>query len=403
MTVIVIKPSDLNLRHLQAVAAIARRGSMGAAAEAVSLSQPALTQGLAKLEAQIGLPLFVRRSNGMVATAEGLVIAERVERAFGLLAGAMAGSGRGFARPEKLVTSAQLRALIALADTGSFLGAAERTGLSQPAIHRSVRELEQILSSPLAERKGRGVALTSAGRRAARGARLATGEIASAISELTASPHSRDPIVVGAMPLCRARLLPRALNAFIDRFPEALVKVVEGSWRELVEPLRDGVIDLMIGALRDPSAPLDLEQRPLFDDRLVVVARPGHPLVGSAQPSLDQLSAYPWIIGPAGSPLRAQWAALFDGHGLPRAQVECGSVMTIREMLRDSDALTLLSPEQIAVEVDAALLAHVGAPLPQCVRTIGITTRTSWRPTTAQNHLLEQLGSEAKRSRHHQS
>ena len=399
---IVIRPSDLNLRHLLAVVAIARRGSMGAAAEAVSLTQPALTQGLAKLEAQLCLPLFLRRSDGMIATAEGLVIVERVERAFALLAGAMAGPGRGFARPERLVTSAQLRALIALADTGSFLAAAERTGLSQPAIHRSVRELEQILSSPLAERKGRGVALTSAGRRAARGARLAIGEIASAIAELTDSPHSADPIVIGAMPLCRARLLPRALNAFTDRFPEARLKVVEGSWQELVEPLRDGVIDLMIGALRDQPAPVGLEQHPLFDDRLVVVARPAHPLVGSARPSMDQLSSYPWIIGPAGSPLVSHWAALFEGRSLPRTPIECGSVMTIRQMLRESDMLTLLSPEQVAVEVDAGLLAHVGLPLPQCVRTIGVTTRAFWRPTTAQRQLLVLLDSVATERRLYQ-
>lgn len=398
-----IRPSDLNLRHLLAVAAISRRGSMGAAAEAVSLSQPALTQGLAKLEAQLGLPLFVRRSDGMAATAEGLVVVERVERAFGLLAGAMTGSGRGFARPEKLVTSAQLKALIALADTGSFLGAAGQTGLSQPAIHRSVRELEQILSSPLAERKGRGVVLTPAGRRAARGARLAIGEIASAIAELAESPHSLDPIVIGAMPFCRARLLPRVLNAFTDRFPDTRLKVVEGSWRELVEPLREGMIDLMIGALRDRPGPVDLQQNPLFDDRLVVVARPGHPLVGTPEPSMDQLAAYSWIVGPTGSPLRAHWAALFEGTGLPRAQIECGSVMTIRELLRDSDILTLLSPDQVAVEVDAGLLAHVGAPLPQCVRTIGVTTRASWRPTTAQRQLLLLLEGVAKGMRLHQS
>ena len=391
-----IKPSDLNLRHLQAVAAMARRGSMGAAAEAVSLSQPALTQGLAKLEAQLGVPLFVRRSDGMTATSAGLAVVDRAERAFGLLAGAMTGSGRGFARPERLVTSAQLRALIALADSGSFLGAAERTGLSQPAIHRSVRELEQILSLPLAERKGRSVALTAAGRRAARGARLAIGEIAAAIADIAGPAHSSAPIVVGAMPLCRARLLPRTLNAFTADCPEARLTIVEGSWRELVEPLRDGTIDLMIGALRDRPAPMDLEQHPLFDDRLVVVARPGHPLIGSGQPALAQLSAYPWIVGPAGSPLRAHWAALFDGHELPRAPVECGSVIIIRGMLRDSDLLTLLSPEQIAVEVDAGLLAHVGSPLPQCVRTIGVTTRIAWRPTTTQRRLLELLESVAK-------
>jgi DNA-binding transcriptional LysR family regulator len=396
-------PSDLNLRHLLATAAIARRGSMGAAADAVSLSQPALTQGLAKLEAQLGLPLFVRRSDGMLPTPEGLILADRVERAFHLLAGATRGPGRGFARPERLITSAQLRALVALADAGSFLGAAERTGLSQPAIHRSVRELEQILSSPLAERKGRGVALTAVGRRVARGARLAMGEIAAAIAELTDSPHTSGPILIGAMPLCRARLLPRALNAFTRRFPDTRLTVIEGSWRELVEPLREGGIDLMIGALREQSAPADLTEHALFDDRLVCVAGPGHPLAGTAKPSLEQLSAYPWIVGPSGSPLRAHWTALFRDHVLPQAPLECGSVMTIREILRESEFLTLLSPDQVEVEVSAGMLAHVGSPLPQCVRTIGVTTRLSWRPTKAQALLLELLESVAVEGRLHQS
>ena len=65
------EPFDLNLRHLRALPAIMRHGSINAAAEEVSLSQPALTQGLAKLERQLGTTLFVRRFDGMAATDAG--------------------------------------------------------------------------------------------------------------------------------------------------------------------------------------------------------------------------------------------------------------------------------------------------------------------------------------------
>ena len=92
-------PFDINLRHLRALAAIVARGSMSAAAEVVSLSQPALTQGLAKIERQIGAALFDRRADGMTPTEAGLALAARAEATFARLSGAAPGNGRGFARP----------------------------------------------------------------------------------------------------------------------------------------------------------------------------------------------------------------------------------------------------------------------------------------------------------------
>ena len=129
-----IAPFDLNLRHLRALSAIVARGSMSAAAEVVSLSQPALTQGLAKLEGQLGAALFDRRADGMLPTEAGWALASRAEAAFAHLAGAVRGGGRGFARPDRLMTATQLRAFLALADAGSFVGAGLATDLSQPAI-----------------------------------------------------------------------------------------------------------------------------------------------------------------------------------------------------------------------------------------------------------------------------
>lgn len=388
-----IEPFDLNLRHLRALPAIAARGSVRAAAEAVSLSQPALTQGLAKLERQLGTTLFDRRSDGMTVTEHGGAFAERAGAAFRRLARAVreasGGTARGFARAERLMTATQLRALLALTDAGSFIGAAGATGLSQPALHRAVRDLEQVTGLALVERRGRGVALTVGGRRLARGVRLVRAEIAAGIAEIAPDAADRS-VVVGAMPFCRALLLPAAITRLLDETPRVRIDVAEGAWRELVEPLRDGAIDLMIGALREPCPP-DLSQRALLVDRLVVVGRVDHPLAGTARGDLDSLAAYPWIVGRAGSPLRGHWQRLFAGRTPPAAPIECGSVMTIRGVLQRSDLLTLVSPAQVQLELANGLLATIGAPLAEHDRTIGVTTRCDWRPTPVQRRLLDHI------------
>ncbi|HEX8446378.1 MAG TPA: LysR family transcriptional regulator [Sphingomonas sp.] len=382
---------DLNLRHLRALSAIAAHGSMSAAAAAVSLSQPALTQGLAKLERRIGTTLFVRRSDGMIPTDAGRMLIDRVDAAFTQLAGAGRNAGRpsarGFGRPEHLMTSTQMYAFLSLADAGSFVDAAGATGLSQPALHRAVRDLEQICGVVLVERRGRGVALSTAGRRLARGLRLAAAEIAAGLSELAGDGGQPARLAIGAMPLSRALVLPRALDRFLRTGHPVAIEVFEGAWRDLVEPLRDGVIDLMLGALRDP-APAGLVQQPLFEDRLTVVGRAGHPLTTGPTPKLAALADYGWIVGQPGTPLRAQWDAMFAGQPPPAAPIVCGSVMVIRGLLRDSDLLTLLSPDQIALEVRTGILTAIGGPLDHGVRTIGITTRADWRPTQAQRAFI---------------
>jgi LysR family transcriptional regulator, regulator for genes of the gallate degradation pathway len=334
------------------------------------------------------VPLFERRTDGMSATPEGMLLADRADAAFLHLSATMRGSGRSFARPELLMTATQLRAFLALADAGGFARAATVTGLSQPALHRAVRELEQICACPLVERRGRGVALTTRGHRLARGVRLAVAEIAAAIAEIRRDMDGyADSVIIGAMPLSRALILPRAIARFTAEYPRARIDVVEGSWRELIEPLLDGVIDLTVGALRREPPP-GLSQTPLMEDELVVIGRAGHPLSGSNASSLEALSAYPWIVGQAGTPLRSQWEALFAGRSLPPAPIECGSVMVIREVLRDSDFLTLLSADQVALEIDANVLTQIGPPLPDSSRTIGITVREGWRPTAAQARLI---------------
>lgn len=371
---------DFNLRHLLAVAKIAELGTMNAAAQAVNLTQPAITQALGRVEGMLGLPLFDRRHDGMTPTAAAVLFVPRIRAALGHVS-------------SPHVTMARLRSLLALADAGSYAGASHQTGLSPPSLHRAVNDLSLSLRRPLVDRRGKAVVLTPAGMQMARAFRLARVELEAGLSEIEAlKGRETRSIIVGAMPLSRARVLPAAITRFLRRHPHVRLSIVEGSRAELVEPLRNGAVDLIVGALRDPLLEPDLVQQPLFRDLPAVIARKGHPLDGRGA-GLPQLAAFPWIVAAPGAPLRDSWEQMFTRAGLdlPPVPIASGSVMTIRQILLETDCLTLLSPDQVAVELEAGWLVSLCSAPAGLERTIGVTTRDTWRPTAVQEEFLADL------------
>lgn len=361
-----------NIRHYAAFAATVRHGSVTRAARAVNLTQPALTQAIARLEAELGCALFERGSGGMAPTEPARLLAPRAEAAI-----AQIGSPR--------VTGTQVRAFLALARSGSYAGAAEATGLSAASLHRAVADLAVALGTRLVDRRGRRVLLTPQGERRARGFGLAMAELRSGLAEVAAwQGKAAGRIVVGAMPLSRARWLPETILRFHGAHPGVAIAVVEGSHAELAGPLRDGEIDLMLGALREGAVLEDLRQEPVFEDSPQLVMRAGHPLLEAG--AVDaRLADYPWVLPARGTPLRQYWEGMMRAVGAepPEVGIECGSVLTVRQLLLGSDALTLLSPAQLAVELQAGVLASLPTPAP-VRRRIGITTREEWQPTGPQ-------------------
>ncbi len=371
---------QLNLRHLRAIAQIADLGTINAAAQAVNLTQPAITQALGRIEELVGVRLFERSAAGMTPTPAAELLVPRIKAAMAHVAS-----------PQ--VTMARLRALLALAECGSYAAASASTGLAMPSLHRAVGDLALSFRQPLVERRGKAVLMNKAGAQLAHGFRLARLELETGLAELAAlTGRETRRIVIGAMPLSRARILPAAIAQFLRRHPKVRIAVLEGSRVELLEPLRNGAVDFTVGALREPLLEPDLVQHALFEDRPVVIGRPGHPLAGG-QPTVAQLAAYSWVMAAPGAPLRDTWERLFRDAGcaFPQVPVESGSAMVIRQMILDSDFLTLLSPAQMAVELAAGWLVRIADLPPGFSRTIGVTTRENWRPTAVQEEFLAEL------------
>lgn len=377
LSAFVMTASVPNIRHLAALVATVRYGSLTRAAKAVNLTQPALTQAIARLESDLGCVLFERCTAGMTPTEAALLLSPRAEAAL-----AHIGSSR--------VTATQLRAFSALARAGSYAGASEETGLSAASLHRAVADLGVALGQRLVDRRGRSILLTPAGERRAKGFGLALAELRSGLDEVAAwQGKAAGRIVIGAMPLSRAAWLPQAMLRFRAEAPAVALSVVEGSHAELAGPLREGDIDLMLGALRADSALDDLAQEPMFEDRPALIMRAGHPLAQAAVLHGAALAQCEWILPGRETPLRGYWEDMMRTLGVepPAIAIECGSVMTIRQLLVASDALTILSPAQLAVELDAGLLVAVPPPVP-VARTIGVTTRLGWRPTATQARFI---------------
>ncbi len=394
--------SPINLRHLRAFREVARCQSINQASKRVHLSQPAITHAIGKLEAQFGVPLFERRSTGMFRTEPGELFLARVERSLDLIrngARRAVAVGRrraagGFGEFQNLVTSVQLRALVAVSKSGNFTLAARQIGVAQPTLHRAARDLERLAGLKLFVRTSRGIDLTPAAGELVKFAQLAFAELDQGVAELGEwRGLDTGHISVGTLPLARSFILPTAINELGRRRPEVTISVIDGPYNDLLHGLRHGEIDLLIGALRDPPPIEDVMQEPLLDDVLAVVARAGHPLAARGEIGIADLLAYPWVVPRLGTPTRGRFEALFEraGQGRPASLVETSSLMLVRGLLLDSDRLTLISAHQVRRERLSGELVVLPFDMTGSERAIGFTTRRDWRPTATQKLFLDLL------------
>lgn len=379
-----------NLRHLRVFLAVADSGSVTRAAETCCISQPAVTQAVAKLESLAGTALFTRAAQGLFVTEAGAVLAARTARAMHRLDATL---GEIAPRLMRTATRAQLNALIAASEVQNFSLAARRLGVAQPTLHRAVTQLEREAGRNLFQRSAFGIVPTRGCATLAREARLAFVELDQARAELAdLAGQEGSEIVIGAMPLSRAHVLPRALAALRARRPALPVRVLEGTYDELLGGLRRGEIDFLIGALRSPAPIGDIVQERLFDDSLVILAGPGHPLL-SAPVTLAALQAAPWLVPRAGTPARAQFDAMIAAAGLPPPEgiIETGSAILMREMVQDNRHLACLSRAQAQREIVRGIVRVLPFTLPGPERPIGLTLRQGWQPTPAQAIALEEI------------
>ena len=194
---------------------------------------------------------------------------------------------------ERAMEFDQLRYFLRTAQRGNFTRAAEELGISQPALSRSIQKLEDELGHPVFERQTRALALTDAGTLLQARAQQILTILDDTKAEITDDGVS-GRIRIGAIPTIAPFFLPEVLQQFSEAFPKASVLVQENTTDLLLKSCTQGEIDLAIVALPITAKYLDVE--PLFEEELLLVLPPDHPLVDKAKIRLRDVEPLPFVL-----------------------------------------------------------------------------------------------------------
>lgn len=269
--------------------------------------------------------------------------------------------------------------LVALVGRERQLGrAAEAMGLTQPAATRLLRQAEDTLGAHLFERQARGMEPTAAGEVVIRYARQLLVDFGVAREQLAAlgaglAGHLRIGSVPGALP----QLLAPVLADYKRRHPRVAVSVLVETSDAMLERLRGGEVDLVLGRPLESLFGDDLDSRLLLEEPQVVVVRDGHPLLARKRLALADLLAWPWVLQPPGSPQRTRLETALAEAGLAVQldMIETASTVATTALLAASDRLAIMPASLAAHYGGLAGLKVLKVPLPLRLPSIHLVTR----------------------------
>jgi DNA-binding transcriptional LysR family regulator len=254
----------------------------------------------------------------------------------------------------------QLRHIMAVAERGSLRAAARDLGIAQPAVTRSIQELEREFGVPLFERYARGVSVTDMGRLLLRRAGAIINEVRRAEEEIQQTKGgTAGTVVVGFSSVPHISMLPRALPQFRKRYPKVSMRIIEAVYPMVEAGLLDGSIDFYVGPLQRNSLVPGLSETKLFDNERVVLARKGHPLAGAR--SLRDLRAAEWLTTSITHNAAEELRELFERHrmAVPDLVMQAQSAFSAMTVLATTNLLALMPVQWTDFELTRRSLQRI--------------------------------------------
>lgn len=256
----------------------------------------------------------------------------------------------------------QLRYFLCVADRGNFTRAAEELGVAQPTLSRSIQKLEEELGQPVLERKTRCVELTDAGVLLQARAQQVLSLLEDTKAEITDDGVS-GRLRIGAIPTIAPYFLPKLLREFSNQFPRATILVQEEPTERLLKSCHQGEIDLAILALPVPAKYLEVE--PLFEEELLLVLPPEHPLVKKQQIVLADIEPQPFVL-------------LDEAHCLS------DNIVSFCRQRAAFQPVAVERTSQLAMVQELVSLAHGVSMIPQMAQVLDTTGRRIYRSLSGQ-------------------
>ncbi|HEY1384280.1 MAG TPA: pca operon transcription factor PcaQ [Dongiaceae bacterium] len=294
-----------------------------------------------------------------------------------------------------------LQCFLEIARQRSVVKAAAALSVTQPAVSKTIRELEELLGVALFERRGRGVALTRFGDVFLRYAGVSVTALRQGIDSITqARARGGMSIKVGALPTVSTTVMPLAVSLFKQEDTGTVVRVVTGENSVLLSQLRTGDLDLVVGRLADPELMTGLSFEHLYSERVSFVVRPDHPLLREKPFVLAKIARYTVLMPTEGSIIRPLVDRFFITHGIPSMpdQIETVSMAFGRRYTRMTDAVWIISHGVVTDDLADGVLTELPVETEATTGPVGLTTRAD-TPPDLPGVMLMQTIREAARQR----
>ncbi len=260
----------------------------------------------------------------------------------------------------------QLRTLLTLHDTGNLSRTAREMAMTQPALSKWLKELEQDLGARLFTRHSKGLVPTGACDLLAERSRLLLNEMARTVDLLDAFKEGvQGKLYVGTTPTASTEVIPASVAAMAQRFPRTMLVVREGPIDLLLPQLQDGRMDLIVSVLEDRDYGGGIAQSRLYREQMVIVAGTAHPLHRRRTLTWAAVAAYPWVGAPKDSLVYRELMHEFAlaNQPLPEFLGDISSSVITASLLARTETLALMSHRSALLFERAGLLRILKLPM----------------------------------------
>lgn len=278
---------------------------------------------------------------------------------------------------ERRIKQRHLLCFLEIVRSGSIVRAAEQLGITQSGASRTLGELEEIIQARLLERNRAGVALTPLGEIFFRHVSASATALSQGLEKIAmVRQDSRQSVFVGVLPNATERVLPAAVLQFKKRHPGIPVSVVTGTNTALMQSLRVGNLDFVIGRLAAPADMSGIDFRSLYNEYLTVAARPGHPFLDPELPR--SLADFTFVMPVEGSIIRRDAEQVLIKAGITSMvdYVETVSTAFGRAFVLSSDAIWIAPWGAVAKDLKTGVLVQLPVDASATSGTVGISTRS---------------------------
>ncbi|MDY0787519.1 LysR substrate-binding domain-containing protein [Klebsiella pneumoniae] len=286
-----------------------------------------------------------------------------------------------------------LHTFVAVAQQGTLGRAAETLNLSQPALSKTLNELEQLTGTRLFERGRLGAQLTLVGEQFLTHAVKVLDALTSAGQALNRKEGLNNDIVrIGALPTAALGILPTVIGQFHKQQKDITLQVATMNNTMLLAGLKSGEIDIGIGRMSDPELMSGLHYELLFLESLKLVVRPGHPLLQETV-TLSRVMEWPVVVSPKGTVPRQNAEALLQSQGckMPAGCIETLSASLSRQLTVDFDYVWFVPSGAVKDDLRRGVLTALPIATQGAGEPIGILTRVDATLTPGTQTLLSAI------------